>query len=208
MSAGLPVYTAEMEYLASRDPVLAELIARVGPLPQPATSDLFTSLAEGIASQQISGKAAASIWRRFRELVGEVTPAAVVGHAPDELRACGLSYRKAEYILGIAGAFLDDTLDPAALPSLPDEQVIARLVALRGVGIWTAEMMLIFSLGRPDVVSWGDLGIRRGMQRLYGYPELTRALFEEHRKVYSPYGSTASLYLWHAGGEGYHPEGG
>ncbi len=190
-----------MAYLSERDPLFGQAIARIGPLEQPRTADVFSSLLESIASQQISGKAAASIWRRFAALVGEVAPAAVAAHTVEELRGCGLSQRKAEYILGIAAAAQCGALDLDALQALPDDEVIKRLSALRGVGVWTAEMLLIFSLGRADVLSWGDLGIRRGMQRLYGYAELTRALFEEHRKVYSPYGSTASLYLWRIAGD-------
>ena len=87
-------------------------------------------------------------------------------------------------------------LDPDGLRELPDDEVIARLVALNGVGIWTAEMILIFSMERPDVVSWGDLAIRRGMMKLYGIGTLDRAAFDRYRKRYSPYGSVASLYLW------------
>jgi len=83
-----------------------------------------------------------------------------------------------------------------ALREMPDETVIERLCALKGIGVWTAEMLLIFSLGRPDVLSWGDLAIRRGMTRLYGLKELTREKFEMYRKRYSPYGTVASLYIW------------
>jgi DNA-3-methyladenine glycosylase II len=107
-----------------------------------------------------------------------------------------MSMRKATYIKGMAEACAKGDLDLDGLKLLPDQEVVARLSALRGIGAWTAEMILIFSLQRPDVVSWNDLAIRRGMMILYGLDQLTRDRFDQHRKRYSPYGSVASLYLW------------
>ena len=109
--------------------------------------------------------------------------------------------RKAEYIQGIARAALDGVIDFAGLKDMPDDEVVRHLSALRGVGVWTAEMLLIFSLCRPDVVSWLDLGIRKGMMLLYGKKTLTPKQFATYRKRYSPYGSVASLYLWSLAGQ-------
>ncbi len=104
--------------------------------------------------------------------------------------------RKTLYIKGVGEAALQNELNIHEFPVLSDNEIIERLSALNGVGVWTAEMLLIFSLERPDVVSWGDLAIRRGMMSLYGLNKLTRTQFERYRKRYSPYGSVASLYLW------------
>lgn len=107
-----------------------------------------------------------------------------------------MTLRKAEYIKGIASAALTGEVDFSKLHTLTDEEIIKKLSSLNGVGIWTAEMLLIFSLCRPDVVSYGDLAIRRGMMNLYGLKELPKEKFNRYRKKYSPYGSVASLYLW------------
>lgn len=160
------------------------------------TPDLFTALVASVASQQVSAKAADTVWHRMEERFGAITPASIAAATPEEIQQCGMSRRKAGYIRGIGKAVADGTLDLYGLRSLSDDEIIARLTALNGVGIWTAEMLLIFSMERPDVVSWGDLAIRRGMMRLYGKETIGRAAFELYRKRYSPYGSVASLYLW------------
>ena len=127
---------------------------------------------------------------------GTITPKTLGAATADEIQKCGMSMRKAGYIREIADEVVSGNLDLAGLYSLSDDEVIARLTALNGVGIWTVEMLLIFSMERPDVVSWGDYAIRRGMMRLYGIGSLDRAQFAALRKRYSPYGSVASLYLW------------
>jgi 3-methyladenine DNA glycosylase/8-oxoguanine DNA glycosylase len=104
--------------------------------------------------------------------------------------------RKARYIKGISEAVISGDLDLVELSEMPDKGVIEKLSSLPGIGVWTAEMLLIFSLGRPDVVSWGDLAIQRGMMNLYGLKELSKNQFDRFRKRYSPCGSVASLYLW------------
>ncbi len=126
----------------------------------------------------------------------EINPNIIVKATNQEIQECGISYRKVSYIKGVAQAVVEGQLNLSELYTLPDQEVIKCLSSLKGVGVWTAEMMLIFSLQRLDVVSWGDFGIRRGMMTLYGLEELSREQFEEYRKRYSPYGSVASLYLW------------
>ena len=160
------------------------------------TPDLFTALISSIASQQISAKAAETVWARMEDRFGAITPATIASATVEAIQQCGMSLRKAGYIRGIGVAVTEGHLDLPGLRDLPDSEVIARLSALKGVGTWTAEMILIFSLERPDVVSWDDLAIRRGMMTLYGKTTLARAEFEKYRKRYSPYGSVASLYLW------------
>jgi len=158
--------------------------------------DLFTALVSSVVGQQISGKAAATVWNRVVERFGEITPSRLDQATLEEVQSCGMSFRKAEYVKGIASACAQGDLDLEGLKSLPDPEVVKALSSLKGIGPWTAEMMLIFSLGRKDVVSWGDLAIRRGMMSLYGLETLTRQQFDRYRAKYSPYGSVASLYIW------------
>ena len=186
----------EIGHLKKRDKKLGAAIDEIGIIERNVTPDLFTALIASVASQQISAKAAETVWRRMEERFGAITPETIAAAAAESIQQCGMSMRKAGYIKGIGEAVADGRLDPDGLRELPDDEVIARLSALNGVGIWTAEMILIFSMERPDVVSWGDLAIRRGMMKLYGIETLDRAAFDRYRKRYSPYGSVASLYLW------------
>jgi len=158
--------------------------------------DLFTALVSSVVGQQISGKAAATVWNRVVERFGEITPSRLDQASLEEVQSCGMSFRKAEYVKGIAAACANGGLDLEDLKVLSDEEVVKALSSLKGIGPWTAEMMLIFSLGRKDVVSWGDLAIRRGMMSLYGLESLSRPEFDRFRAKYSPYGSVASLYIW------------
>ncbi|MDD2200229.1 MAG: DNA-3-methyladenine glycosylase [Bacteroidales bacterium] len=186
----------EINYLSERDEILGSAIERIGPLEREVIPDFFEALINSIVSQQISGKAADTVWKRLVELLGEITASSIVETAEEDIQKCGMSHRKASYIKGAAAAVLNGQLDIERLRTLPDEAVIKELSALRGIGVWTAEMLLIFSLQRPDVISWLDLGIRRGMKTLYGYEELTREQFLYHSETYSPCGTVASLYLW------------
>jgi 3-methyladenine DNA glycosylase/8-oxoguanine DNA glycosylase len=127
---------------------------------------------------------------------GEITPEKFDSATLEEVQQCGLSFRKAGYIKEASRAVAEGELELSALWTLPDAEVIRRLSSLRGVGEWTAEMMLIFSLERPDVVSKGDLAIRRGMMTMYGRRTLDNDAFGRYSRRYSPFGSTASLYLW------------
>ncbi len=195
-----PYGEAETAHLSARDPALGALISRLGVIRRGMTPDPFAALIDSIVSQQISGKAAETVYARLQALC-PITPEGLAAQSPGEIQRCGVSFRKAEYIYGAALAAASGAVDFAAFPRMGDEEIIASLVALRGVGRWTAEMLLIFSLGRPDVISFDDLGIRRGMTRLYGAEPVTRAFFRDCAVRYSPYGSTASLYLWALAGE-------
>jgi 3-methyladenine DNA glycosylase/8-oxoguanine DNA glycosylase len=186
----------EITHLKKRDKKLGHAIDEIGIIERRVTPDLFEALVASIASQQISAKAAETVWARMGERLGAITPASVTAATPEEIQQCGMSMKKAGYIKGIGDAVAEGSLDLAGLHDLPDGEVIARLSSLNGVGVWTAEMLLIFSMERPDVVSFGDLAIRRGMMQLYGIESISRSEFERYRKRYSPYGSVASLYLW------------
>lgn len=194
----------ETDYLTARDPVLGQAIRRIGPIEREVIPNLFTALVNSIAGQQISGKALATVWARLCDRLGEVTPENVLAAGEDGLRSCGLSGRKAGYMLSAARAVQDGTLPIHSLVDKSDEEVIKTLTALPGVGRWTAEMLLIFSLERPNVLAFDDFGIRKGICRLYGLDELTRAQFEQYRARYAPYATVAGLYLWEIAAEEKH----
>jgi 3-methyladenine DNA glycosylase/8-oxoguanine DNA glycosylase len=186
----------EIDYLKSKDKKLGAAIDRIGMIQRRLTPDPFTALVSSVVGQQISSKAADTVWNRMNSLLGCITPKSISQAELSGIKDCGMSVRKAEYIKGIAEAAISGEVDFSTLHTLTDEEIIKKLSALHGVGVWTAEMLMIFSLSRPDVVSYKDLAICRGMMNLYGLKELPKEKFERYRKRYSPYGSVASLYLW------------
>ncbi|HWQ29797.1 MAG TPA: DNA-3-methyladenine glycosylase [Negativicutes bacterium] len=186
----------EIDYLKGRDKKLGAAIERIGRIERRITPDPFTAIVSSVVGQQISSKAADTVWNRLVGRLGDITPMSIARACPEDIQGCGMTLRKAGYIKGIAEAALSGEVDFGKLHLLTDAEIIKKLSALDGVGVWTAEMLLIFSLCRPDVVSYKDLAICRGMMRLYGLKELPREKFERYRKRYSPYGSVASLYLW------------
>ena len=182
--------------LAAADPELGALIDRVGEIRRGPYETGFPVVARSIVAQQLSEKVAPIIWGRVVERVG-ITPEALAEASVEELRGCGLSGRKVEYLQGIARATSAGEIDWAGLASLPDEEVIAELTKLRGVGRWTAEMYLIFALGRPDVLALDDLGVRISAGRMLGLGRAaTREELAERGELWRPYRSTASLWLW------------
>ncbi|KJS86436.1 MAG: DNA-3-methyladenine glycosidase [Peptococcaceae bacterium BICA1-8] len=185
-----------MEYLKKRDKKLGAAIEKIGLIKRKITPDPFTAVISSVISQQISTKAAETVLNRLSKLLENITPENIAQKDLSEIKSCGMSERKARYITGIAEASLSGEVDFNSLDTLTDGEVIEKLSSLNGVGIWTAEMLLIFSLCRPDIVSYNDLAIRRGMMKLYGLKELSKEDFRKYRKRYSPYGSIASLYLW------------
>ena len=187
----------ELNYLKKKDKRLAAVIEKAGYIRRELYPDIFVSLVNSIAGQQISRKAKASVWQRFLALLGgNVTPQAINSVTEEELRSCGLSGRKAAYIKRLADKVMTGGLDLAGLTQLSDEEVCAELVKLDGIGRWTAEMQLIFSLGRVNILSGGDIAIQNGLKLLYGHKKITPALVAKYHKRYSPYASIASFYLW------------
>lgn len=186
----------ELNYLKKKDKRLAAAIERIGMVEREVIPDLFTALVNSVVGQQISAKAAVTVWNRMVERFGEITPESISSASVEEIQRCGLSTRKAGYIKGIGEAVVNGELDISELPRLTDEEVIKGLSSLHGIGVWTAEMLMIFSMQRPNILSWGDLAIQRGIMMLYGHKKLDREKFERYRKRYSPYCSVASLYLW------------
>lgn len=186
----------EMQYLKSVCPYLSKVIDRYGIINRKITTDVYIALVDTVVGQLLSAKAAQTIYGRFEELAGEVTPEKVNKLSVEQLRGCGLSYRKAETIKDITNKVLSKELDLDGLENLSDKQVIKELSSIKGIGEWSAEMIMLFSLQRKDVLSYKDLAIRRGICRLYGLESIEKETFEECRKRFSPYNSVASLYLW------------
>lgn len=192
-----------LAHLGRADPVLRRWIRRVGPCtwePDPRRSP-FQSLVQAVANQQLNGKAAATILGRFRALFpGRRFPrAADLESVTDlQLRACGFSGAKIASIRDIAAKALDGTIPSSrAIGKLPDEEIVERLTEVRGVGRWTVEMLLMFQLGRPDVLPADDFGVRNGFRIAYGLEEMPRPrVLLEHGERWRPYRSTASWYLW------------
>ena len=192
-------HSAAMAHLVASDPILAGIIARHGVCTLTQERDLFAAVGQAIVSQQISVRAAATILGRVTALMpgGILTPEGVRAIPEEELRAAGLSWRKVGYLRDGALHFVDGTLDPDTLRDADDETFITALVAIKGVGRWTAEMVLLFSLGRPDILSTGDYGLRSAMQRHWNLPALaTPDEMERIAAPWRPYRSVASWYLW------------
>jgi len=183
-------------WLSARDQRMAAAIQEIGAITRPPAGDVFSALALSILQQQISLKAADTVWQRLLTIVGSVTPQSLAACTPAQLQGCGVSPRKAEYLLGAAHAALSGQVDFAALPHMDDESCIRALTALRGVGRWTAEMLLLFSLQRPDIMSYDDFGLRKGLMKLYHHQDMPRPRFERYRRRFAPYGTAASLVLW------------
>jgi DNA-3-methyladenine glycosylase II len=187
----------ELEHLRRRDRALGRVIDALGMLRREVQPDLFSALLKSIVGQQVSSQAQKTIWGRLLTLLGEPPqPQSVAAYSAEELQACGMTMRKAGYIKEIAQQVITGELKLDELKNMPDEQLCKRLCQLKGVGPWTAEMLMIFSLQRPNVLSWGDLAIQRGMRMLYRHRRISPELFAKYKKRYSPYASVASLYLW------------
>jgi DNA-3-methyladenine glycosylase II len=196
----------EISALCQNDKAFSEAVARIGEICRAVTPELFTALVNSIVGQQISSKAQQTIWRRITDELVDITPQKIHAMPVEQIQQFGISKRKAGYIRDLAQKVCSGEFDINKLYELPDEQVIAKLCELSGIGVWTAEMLLLFSMQRPDVLSYGDLAIQRGLRMLYRHRTITRKLFEKYKRRYSPYGSVASLYLWEiaSGRWGYH----
>lgn len=188
--------------LAERDPVVARLAGEVGlPSLPPPTETHFATLVRSIVYQQLAGASAGAIHGRLvLALNGEVTPERMLTLTPETLRAAGLSGRKAATLLDLAGKVVDGTvpLDPQALARESDEEIVARLTMVRGIGKWSAEIFLIFQLGRLDVWPTGDLAVRKGYGLAWGIPTPTAKQLDLLGEPYRPYRTVLAWYAWRA----------
>ncbi len=187
---------SEIDHLICVDPTLGSAISKLGHLNRDVIPDLFPALIYNIVSQLVSLKSAETVWGKMINKLGKITPANLVLFSADDIQRCGMTMKKAHCILEVAELALNKELDLDNFRNLSDDEVVMELTKIKGIGRWTAEMMLILSMERPDVVSFGDLAIRKGMERLYGVEKISKEQFAKYKNIYSPYGSVASIYLW------------
>jgi DNA-3-methyladenine glycosylase II len=192
------VSTEAVEHFRRTDPVLHSLVERVGPLSIGLESDYFASLAGAITGQQLSSAAAATIWGRVTALLGRVNPQTVLAADGESLRSAGLSRSKIIYLRDLASHVTAGRLDLAHIATLPDEDAVDQLIAVKGIGRWTVEMFLIFSLGRPDVLALDDTALRSTVAWLYDLPAPERDAVARMGERWMPHRTAASLYLWKA----------
>jgi len=193
-----PEYWAEAcAHLSRKDRVMKKLIPQFGDAILESRGDAFVTLARSIVGQQISVKAAQSVWDKFSKLSRKLTPAGVLKLKVDDMRAAGLSARKVEYLVDLALHFDSGTVHVKQWQGMDDEAIIAELVAIRGIGRWTAEMFLIFHLMRPNVLPLDDVGLINGISRNYfsGEP-VSRSDAREVAQAWSPYCTVATWYIW------------
>ena len=190
----------ELSYLRQKDRRLGEVIDRIGYIDRAVDTDLFSAIVHHIIVQQISTKAQATIWQRMQDALVKVNAETILAAGIPKLQALGMTFRKAEYITDFAEKVHTGAFDLAAVERMSDEDAIEALRALKGIGVWTAEMILLFCIQRPDIFSYDDLAIQRGLRMVYHHREIDRALFEKYRRRFSPYCSVASLYLWAVSG--------
>lgn len=190
----------ETEYLKSKDGKFAAVIDQIGHIFREVDADLFSSVVHHIIGQQISTKAQKTIWNRMTDAYGAVTPEKIADASIEELQAFGTTFKKAEYIRDFSLKVVSGEFDIQVVEEMSDADAINALSALRGIGVWTAEMILLFCLQRPDIFSFDDLAIQRGLRMVYHHRKITRQLFEKYRRRFSPCCSVASLYLWAVAG--------
>ena len=190
----------EISYLKSKDEKLAEVIEKIGMIERETDTDLFSSVIHHIIGQQISTKAQATIWQRMQEGLGEVNAETILATDISKLQSYGMTFRKAAYITDFAEKVHNGTCNLDAVWQMSDEEAIRELSSLKGIGVWTAEMILLFCMQRPDIFSYDDLAIQRGLRMVYHHRKIDRKLFEKYRRRFSPYCSVASLYLWAVSG--------
>lgn len=190
----------ETAYLISKDARLADVIDKIGHVYRPSDPDLFSSVIRHVIGQQISTKAQATIWQRMRTAFGTVDAHSIASASIEQLQSFGMTFKKAEYIQDFTRKVESGEFNIQELAYKSDEEVIKELSSLNGIGVWTAEMLLLNCLQRPDIFSYGDLAILRGLRMVYHHRKIDKKLFEKYRRKFSPYCSVASLYLWAVAG--------
>lgn len=195
-----PYGETETAYLKSKDKKLGSVIDQIGQIEREVEPDLFSSVVLTIVGQQISRGAKATICQRLKDELEEITAETILSAGASRIQQFGMPHRKAAYITEFAQKVRAGEFDLEGIKEMTDEEAMAELTKLKGIGPWTAEMILLFSLQRPDVFSFGDFAIRKGLCLIYGHKEIERERFERYRRRFSPYGSVASLYLWEVAG--------
>ena len=190
----------EIKYLKSKDKILGDAIDKIGCIKRTVDTDLFSSIIHHIIGQQISTAAQNTIWKRMSDKLGIITEDVICDLSIEKIQNFGMSFRKAEYIKDFSYKIKCRELNINEIKNKPDDEVIKELSKLKGIGQWTAEMVMIFCLQRPNILSYNDLAIHRGLRMLYHHRNISKKLFEKYQRKYSPYCTVASLYLWAVAG--------
>ena len=185
-----------MNHIKNVDVKLGKYIDEYGFIQVHTNPDIFESVVQNIIGQQLSLKAAETIEKRVRGHIGTYEPQSILAYSDEDLRKCGLSYRKIEYIKEFSKKVRDKELIIDDFHDLTDEEVISRLISVKGIGRWTAEMLAMFSLGRLDVFAFDDLALKKAIMKIQGYKTFSKIRYERLRKKYSPYGTVASIYYY------------
>lgn len=188
--------TEEITYLTKKDEILGLYIKETGMLKRPLEKDLFKSLVQSIIAQQISIKAANTVYNKLEQVLGKITPDVILERSIDEIQKVGTTFRKATYIMDIAKAFHEND-EQYMLDDKRDDEIIEVLTSFKGIGTWTAEMILLHTYERSDILSFLDIAIKRGMKKLYQLDEIDLETFNQIKENLSPYGSVAAIYFWH-----------
>lgn len=190
----------EIDYLKSKDRELGRIIDKIGMIKRPVIDDLFKALMHTIVGQQISTKAQASVFDKIEKNLPAIDSSTIATVDPGFLQSLGLSFRKVEYMQDIAKKIEEGSLQLNNLYVMSDEEVLKELTKLRGIGIWSAQMLMIFSMQRPNILSYDDLAIQRGLRMIYHHRTITPKLHQKYFRRYSPYATVASLYIWEVAG--------
>ena len=188
--------TKEMIYISNKDPVMKALVDHYGKLKMGKVSDVYMSLILHIISQMLANSVSNTLIKRFLALVGELNPENVLSVGADAICGCGISRKKAEYILELSNSVLENRYDFSLLDAMSDDEAVKYLMQIKGVGKWTAEMIVEFTLGRLNIFSYDDVALQNGIKKAHGFKTLSKLRFERLRKNYSPYCSVASVYYY------------
>ncbi|KAJ1606967.1 DNA-3-methyladenine glycosidase [Cryptosporidium canis] len=193
----------ELEIIKLKDEKIKLIIDEIGYIERECMDDLFQGLSFIIIGQQISQKAQISIWEKAKAMLKSIDPETISQCSVDEIRKVGISLRKASYIKGIADKIVNQELNLNSLYEKDDDEVCKELTKLNGIGVWSAEMAMIFCMNRKNIFSFSDTAIKRALKKIYGHKEITRDIFEHYRKLFSPYCSIVSFYLWEVSNSNY-----
>ncbi len=193
----------EIDYLKKKDKKLGAIIDQIGFVERKLDDDLFSSVIHHIIGQQISVIAQRTVWERMCNQLEVISAKTIENTDIETLQKCGMTYRKAEYIKAFSSSIINKELILEELSELSDEEVINKLSSIKGIGVWTAEMIMTFCMQRPNIISYGDLAILRGMRMLYRHRKITPELFSKYKRRYSPYATTAAIYFWAIAGGKY-----
>ena len=188
--------TKEMIYISNKHPVMKALVDHYGKLKMGKISDVYMSLILHIISQMLANSVSDALIKRFLALVGEINPENVLSVGADAIRECGISRKNAAYILELSNSILENRYDFSLLDAMSDDEAVKYLMQIKGVGKWTAEMIVEFTLGRLNIFSYEDVALQNGIKKAHGFKTLSKLRFDRLRKTYSPYCSVASVYYY------------